>query len=413
MDGDSFATLTALIILLILSALFATAETAFATLSRIRIKNMMENKNKRAALVYRLIQDYDKLISTISVGNNLVSIMAASIATVFFVQIYGDAGITISTIIVTAAILLFGEITPKSLAKKSPEKFAMLLAPLVRFLNVAFTPINFLFSLWQRMISAVYKGTADQTITEDELLTMIDEAEQEGAIDESDSELIHNAIEFNDQLVDDILTPRVDIVGITKQNTEAEISRNFTESGYSRIPVFDGSIDQIIGVIHLRDFFEHVIQGKNGIEDIIKPVIFVTPYMKISDLFARFQKTKSHFAVVTDEYGGTLGIVTMEDILEELVGEIWDEHDEIVEDFTKLEDGTYQVAASASIDKMFELFDLTGEADSTTVSGWIMEQLGRIPEDGDSFEYENIVVTVTKTDHRRVVECVVRVIDDD
>jgi len=409
MDGDSFATLTALIILLILSALFATAETAFATLSRIRIKNMMENKNKRAALVYRLIQDYDKLISTISVGNNLVSIMAASIATVFFVQIYGDAGITISTIIVTAAILLFGEITPKSLAKKSPEKFAMLLAPLVRFLNVAFTPINFLFSLWQRMISAVYKGTADQTITEDELLTMIDEAEQEGAIDESDSELIHNAIEFNDQLVDDILTPRVDIVGITKQNTEAEISRNFTESGYSRIPVFDGSIDQIIGVIHLRDFFEHVIQGKNGIEDIIKPVIFVTPYMKISDLFARFQKTKSHFAVVADEYGGTLGIVTMEDILEELVGEIWDEHDEIVEDFTRLEDGTYQVAASASIDKMFELFDLTGEADSTTVSGWIMEQLGRIPEDGDSFEYENIVVTVTKTDHRRVVECIVRV----
>lgn len=409
MDSDSIATIITLVLLVLTSSFFSATETAFSSLNRIRIKSMADNNNKRAALVYKLVKNYDTLLSTILVGNNIVNITSASIATVLCVNYFGTAGVTISTVVITVVILVFGEVTPKSAAKEFPEAFALFSAPCVQVLIIIFTPVNKLFSLWKKLISRFLKISDSRGITEDELLTILEEAEHDGAINEDDSNLIHNVIEFNDKVVNSILTPRVNIIGVHKDSSKQEITSVFAKSGHSRIPVFESSVDNIVGIIHIKDYLDYISLGEGSMEDMVKPVIFIASSMKISELFKKFQKEKSHFAIVTDEYGGTLGIVTMEDILEELMGEIWDEHDEVIEDFVKLEDGSYKIACSTEIDKMFEFFELTGEAKSTTVSGWIMERLGKIPDDGDEFEYENLVVTVKKTEQRRVIESIVKI----
>lgn len=407
MDSDSIASIISIGILVLCSAYFSATETAFSSLNRIRIKNMAENGSRKAALVQKLYEDYDKLLSTILVGNNIVNIALASIATVLFVRYFGNTGVSLSTLVTTVVVLIFGEISPKSLAKESPEKFAMFSAPILCALIILLTPVNFLFTQWKKLLSKLFKSADDKSITEEELLTIIEEAEHDGAIDEEDKQLIHSVIDFNDSKAGDILTPRVDIIGISKDATVDEISSAFIQAGYSRIPVFDRTIDHIIGVIHIRDFFELILNNNKAVEKIITPAVFITPHIKISDLLKILQTTKCHLAVVTDEYGGTVGIVTMEDILEELVGEIWDEHDEIIEEFTRLEDGTYKIVCSAAIDEMLEFFELTGDVDSSTVSGWVIEQLGAIPKEDDTFTYENLFVTVSKTDNRRAIEIIV------
>jgi CBS domain containing-hemolysin-like protein len=400
--------LSVLVFLLLLSAFFSATEIAFAALSRVRVKNMADNGSKRAALALKLYDRYDKLLSTIVVGNNAVNIAAASVAAVFFVRRFGELGATLSAVIVTAAVILFGEITPKNLAKEAPEKFALFSAPLIRLFMVLLAPLNALFALWKKLLGAIFKTKPDdRAMTEQELLIMVEEAEQEGSIEEEDKTLINSAFEFNDLKAEEILTPRMDVTGIPKGLPADEIARLFLETGYSRLPIYDGSIDDIIGIVHLRDFMQCVLQNEQSVGGIISPAVFVAPGTKISDLLKRLQKEKSHMAIVTDEYGGTAGIVTMEDILEELVGEIWDETDEIIEEFVALGDNRYKIVCSADVDKMFAYFSLTGEVDSSTVSGWIMDMLGKIPEEGDSFVYENLTVTVTKAEHRRVLECVV------
>lgn len=410
MDNNNIFTLFTLSFLVVLSAYFSATETAFSSLNRIRIKSMAGDGSKRAELVLRLYDNYDRLLSTILVGNNIVNIAAASIATVFFIKYFADLGATISTIVITVVVLIFGEITPKSLAKESPEKFASFSAPFLRLLIVVLTPVNYLFAQWKKLLSVIFKTSLDnRAMTEQELLTMVEEAEQDGAINEDDKQLIHSVIEFSDLKAEDIFTPRVDIVGISKDTTTDAITELFLETGYSRLPVYDGSIDNIIGVVHLRDFFDFIIKKKKPLDDIISLAVFVTPSIRISDLLKLLQKKKSHMAVVTDEYGGTAGIVTMEDILEELVGEIWDESDEIIEEFVYLGDNKYRIVCTADLDKLFDHFNLTGKMDSLTVGGWIMDMIGKIPEEGDSFVYENLTVTVNKTEHRRVLECIISV----
>ncbi|MCI8590035.1 MAG: HlyC/CorC family transporter [Clostridiales bacterium] len=409
MDNESILSIIIIILCVILSGYFSATETAFSSLNRIRIKNMADNGNKRAALTYKLSDNYDKLLSTILVGNNIVNIAAASVSTLLFVRFLGNAGPTVSTVVITITVLIFGEISPKSIAKESPEKFAMFSAPFLSMLVFILTPVNFLFTQWKKLLSLIFKTGDDRSITEEELLTLVDEAEKEGAINEEDKEMINNVIDFNDREVNEIYTPRVDIVGIHETASIDEITDTFMESGFSRIPIFKENIDNIIGVIHIHDFFDITLKHKSSIEEIITPVIYVTPKTKINDLLKSLQEAKTHLAVVSDEYGGTAGIVTMEDILEELVGEIWDEHDEVIESFEKIDDSVYKISCSAEIDKMFEFFDLTGEVDSATVSGWIMEELGKIPEEGDAFEYENLSITVTKTDNQRIIECVITV----
>ncbi len=410
MDTDSIRLILILVVLLLLSAYFSASETAFSSLNRIRIKNLAENGHKRAKLVWKLSEHYDKILSTILIGNNIVNIASASLATILFVGWFGDLGVTLSTVAMTVLVLIFGEISPKSLAKESPESFAMFSAPILNALMVLLTPVNFLFVQWKKLLSKLFKSKGDRSITEDELITLVEEAEQEGGINEDESELIRSAIEFNDRMAEDIFTPRVDVEGVPQDADKEKIAQVFAETGFSRLPVYDETIDKIVGIIHQKDFYNHVYRGGLPLASIVKPAVFIPKSMKISDLLHLLQQQKSHMAVIADEYGGTVGIVTMEDILEELVGEIWDEHDEVIESFEKLGDNCYKVVCSTDLDEMFEFFQLTGEADSSTVSGWVMEQLDKIPSEGDAFQYENLCVTVHKTDGRRALEILVDVL---
>ncbi len=393
----------------IMSAYFSATETAFSTFNRIRMKGLAEKGNKRAATVLKLSENYDTLISAILIGNNIVNILATSLATILFVNLIGDLGATVSTIVMTIAVLIFGEVSPKTIAKKKPEAFAIFSAPLIKGITVIFVPFTYLFKQWQNLIARMFKSDDDQGITEEELVSIIEEAEESGDIDKEESTLIKSAIEFNDLEVGDIFTPRIDITAVPSTATKAEVATVFTESGYSRLPVYENDIDNIVGIVYYKDFFP---MGKNkdlAISDIIKPVLYVAKTQPINDLLKELQSKQLHFAVVMDEFGSTAGIVTLEDILEEIVGEIWDEHDEIIEEIKEVGEKEYIVSGMTNISKFFDLFDIDEECESSTVNGWVMTVLERIPEVGDSFEELGLYVEVLEMDGKRIEN--VKVID--
>ncbi len=409
MGTDSYGLMIVFVVCVVLSAYFSASETAFSTANRIRLKSMAQDGNKKAEKTLKIIDDYDNMISAILIGNNIVNIASASVATVMFVEVFGDLGATLSTAFTTIVVLIFGEITPKSIAKATPEKFTMATSTIMSFLMILFKPLIVIFAVWKNAVKKVFKLEVDTSITEGEFLTMVEEAENEGGIDKEDSELIRNVIEFNDVDADEILTPRVDVVGVSVNDTNEKIADAFVQNEYSRLPVYEEDIDDIIGFIHQRDFYTYVLTGEKTLSEIINPVMYVSPNMKISKILAALQQKHEHMAVVTDEFGGTDGILTMEDILEELVGEIYDEHDEEIEEFEKVGENEYRILCTSDIEDMFEFFGISCETESNTVSGWILEQLEKIPEEGDTFDYENLHVFVTKTDSRRVLEIVVKV----
>ena len=397
--------IAALAVLVAFSAYFSATETAFTSLNRIRMRSRAEGGDRRAALALRLSEDYDRFLSTILIGNNIVNISASTLGTVLFTKHVGDAyGPLVSTIVLTAVILIFGEISPKSLAKEHAESFAMFSAPILRIFLAVLGPLNFIFAQWKRLISHLFRHSPDAGITEEELITMVDQAENEGGLDQEESALIRSAIEFGDLEVEEILTPRVDIVAVEDTDTMDEIARVFAESGYSRLPVYHEDIDNIVGVIHEKDFHAARYHGQNDVSALVSNILYTTATTKISDLLRILQKAKAHMVIVVDEYGGTEGLCTLEDIVEELVGEIWDEHDEVIEEFRKQADGSYLISCNANLTDLYDLFSLKGESDSNTVSGWVMEEVGRVPEVGDHFVYEDLDVTVTEVDHRRVLE---------
>lgn len=378
--------------------IFSASETAFTSLNKIRLKTMADDGNKKAAKAYKMAENYDKLLSTVLVGNNIVNITASSVATVLFIRLINESkGPTVSTIIMTVLLLIFGEVTPKTLAKEMPEKYAMFATPFLRALTVILTPAVAFFMLWKKLLSKIFKFKKDDTITGDELLNIVDEAESGGGLDEDESDLIRSAISFYECPVGDILTPRVDVIAVSKDDSVEKIASVFNDSGFSRLPVYSDDTDDIIGFIHIRDFNKYVLTKKQPISSIIKKTVYIAKQMQISELLKLMQQKKTHMAVVADEFGGTLGIVTMEDILEELVGEIWDENDEVIEDFSPQPDGTVKVLGGAQLDKMFEYFDMDEdeESESVSVGGWVLEQLGKMAEVGDTFEYKNLSVTVT------------------
>jgi len=403
MGSDSIGMLIAIVILVAMSAYFSATETAFTSLNRIRLKSRADNGDQRAARTLALAESYDKLLSTILIGNNIVNITATTVSTLFFVKLLDEqSGPAVSTVVLTIVILIFGEISPKSLAKESPEAFAMFSAPLLRFFMVVLTPANFLFSQWKRLLSKLFHNASNDGITEEELVTMVDQAETEGGLDQHESQLIRAAIEFNDLEVEEILTPRVDIVAVEDTDSMDEIARVFAESGFSRIPVYHEDIDDVVGVIHEKDFHAARFRGREDVSSFMSNVLYTTGNTKISDLLRILQKEKAHMV--------TEGLVTLEDIVEELVGEIWDEHDEVIEEFKKQEDGSYLISCNADLTDLFDLFSIRGECDANTVSGWVMEQIGRVPEEGDRFQAEGLDVTVTRVDHRRVMEIRVEVL---
>lgn len=391
-----------MVICLLSSAYFSATETAFSCANKTRLRALAEKGNKKAELAASLAEKYDRLISTILIGNNIVNILLASVATLLFVEeLKLPSGAAVSTAVVTVAVLIFGEITPKSIANDFPEKFAMFSAPFIRIFIWVFLPLNFIFSLWKKLVGKLFKVEQEDNLTQEEFLMMVEEAEHDGDIDTDEGDLLRNAIEFSDLKAEDILTHRVDLEALPLDSAKKEIAQTFAETRFSRIPIYEDNIDNIIGVIHQKDFYVGSGITTAPIKDIISPVLFVHQSERADDLLKKLQKEKSHMAVVVDEYGGTLGIVTMEDILEQLVGDIWDEHDEVVEEFKELDENTFIIDCNMNLDDFCEEFDIETESDSVSVGGWVAEQIGNIPNVNDSFEFENLAVTVTETDSHR------------
>ena len=407
MDDGSITLLVALVILVAFSAFFSASETAFSSLNQIRLKSRADDGDASAARVLAMAEQYDKLLSSILIGNNIVNIAAASIGTILFTKALGpERGATVSTIVLTIVVLIFGEVTPKSLAKEMPERVATLVSPILSLLMVVMTPLTWLFSQWKKLLGHFVHSSESDGITEGELMTMVSEAESDGELTDRESQLIRSAIEFDDVEVEEILTPRVDVIAVEDDTSLEELAQTFADSGYSRLPVYHGTIDNIIGVVHEKDFYLARLKKASSIEDLIAPTLYTTGSTQISQLLRTLREQHHHMAVVVDEYGGTEGIITLEDILEELVGEIWDEHDEATEDFRQQSDGSWLVAGSASVDDLFETLDLPEDEDidSNTVNGLVQEKTRHLPKVGDHFTLGSYTGVVTRTARRRVTE---------
>ncbi len=417
------------------SAFFSACETAFSSLSRIKLKNLAAKKNRRAKLALKLLDSYDKLLSTVLIGNNIVNIASSALATLLCVEFFGHGGVSLAAFVMTILVLLFGEISPKTLAKESPERTALRSAPLLSFFIVIFTPLNYLTAAWKKIIVKLFPVKGERVITEDELLTFVEEARLDGGINRQEEEMIRQAIEFDDLTAAQICTPRMDIEAVSETDSAAVIDAKFAQTGFSRLPVFQGSIDNITGLILLKDFHHKVINGGKPLVSVLKPVVFVTKTIKISRLLRTLQRRQSHLAVVVDEFGGTLGIVTFEDIMEELVGEIWDEHDEVVEAIREVAGG-FRVLGNLSLPDMFDFIhaaragqDNAGEhaagsgdeapdedsaeedkpaIPNVSVGSWALEKLGALPKTGDEFVSMGLRVTVWKVRRHRVLEAFVK-----
>lgn len=404
----------AIVILTLFSGLFSATETAYSSSSKIRLKNMANDGKTKASSVLVILDDFDKFLTSVLIGNNIVNIASATISTLLFSLILkGGKGPTVSTIVITVITLLFGEIAPKSLAKQAPEKFACATVGVVNFFEFVFTPLTIVLKGWTWLVNHFAHIEQDEGDISDELITMVDEAEKDGNLEEHESDLISAAIEFNDLDVKDVLTPRVDIVAVNIASSHDQIEKAFRFNSFSRLPVYENTVDNIVGVIHEKDFYELMYHNNKGpIRRIIKPVIYTSPNTQISTCMKQLQAAKLHMAVVLDEYGGTEGIITLEDIIEELVGEIWDEHD-VVEDFyTRVDDYTWMVKGDAEIDDLIDRFGVEEEDeefDFITVSGWAIAELHHIPKVNEEFDYKNLHVTITKADQRKVLEVKVEI----
>ncbi|MGN0813235.1 MAG: HlyC/CorC family transporter [Candidatus Coproplasma sp.] len=409
MDSTTQIILTLIVVVcVLLSGYFSATETAFTAINKIRLRAKADDGDKGAIRVLKLADNYDRLLSTILIGNNVVNILASSIATLLFVQwVQNNESLAtvLSTLVLTVTVLIFGEVTPKTLAKEHPEGFARMSAPIINVLAYVLTPLNAFFWLWKKMLTKIFKHKEDTTITDDELIIMVDEAEQEGGINAQESSLIKSAIEFNDLEAKDILIPRVDVVAVDCNAPFDEIDKIFFDTRYSRLPVYKDSIDNIIGILHEKDFIKQRMDPGFSLEKAAKPAIFVVSTTKISAVLQQLQKKKSHMAVVSGEFGETVGIITMEDILEELVGEIWDEHDEVESDITEVSETEFKVLGSTSLNDFCGYFDLKDiDCESATVGGWVIEMLGKVPSMGDELSYENLKITVSLTEFRRINE---------
>ncbi len=401
MDSHTITMIVVLGVMILMSAYFSATETAFSSFNRIRMKNMANAGNEKAELVMELSENFDRVLSTILIGNNIVNIGSASLATVLFTQYFPETGVTLSTIVMTILVLIFGEISPKSIAKEMPEKFAMFSAPYIQFIAVVLTPLNIIFMKIKDIVTRMVSVNDERGEIEEELITIVEEATQDGDLEEHEGDLIRSAIEFDDLSAGDILTPRTRLFAIEDDESVESINRLFNESGFSRIPVYHTNIDNIIGVIHLKNFRKHL---NEPIENSISNVLYIPPSMKISKLLKQLQANKTHLAVVLDEYGGTLGIVTLEDILEELVGEIYDEHDDVTAAFQQVKQGEYLIDASTDIEDFFDMFQIKEESESSTVGGWVIDKMQTIPKEKEFFNYNNLTITIVKVEYNRIVE---------
>lgn len=420
---DNIGLFIAMIICLICSGFFSATETAFTSFNKIRMKNSAQDGNKKANLVIKLEEKYEKLLTGILIGNNIVNIALSSIATLYFIKLFtglvnnpDSIGSTVSTAVTTVAVLIFGEISPKVIARQNPDKVAMSFAPIINAIMIIITPLTFIFGAWSNLMVRLFHSKEQNTMTEEELITIVDEAEEGGALESEEGDLIRSAIEFSDVSAGDILTPRVDICAISKDASVEEIAKTFIENSFSRLPVYGEDMDDIIGILHEKDFFIAYHNNNKTVTKHIKKPVHVSEHIKITDLLQTLKSKKCHMAIVVDEFGGTMGIVTMEDIIEELIGDVFDEHDEVTNDYKELPDGSFDVKCSADLDDFLDRFEISVDDDEDlpqTVNGFIMKELETFPQVGDSFEYQNLKIEIKKIGSKRVEEIHVSVIKNE
>ncbi len=412
MDNSDLWKIVLIISMMIFSALFSGTETAFSSVNKLRLKNYEAQGSKKAARALKLANRFDEVLTAVLIGNNIVNIAASSVSTLLFISIFGSNGAAISTIVITILVLTFCEVLPKSYAKKNAEKITLAFAGLLTFLIVVFKPFVFLLN----KLSAIFdRGNKTPSVTEDELKYMIDEIEEEGVIEEQESELVKSALEFDDITVNEILIPRVKVIGVEVNSSIDEIKEIFSSEMYSRMPVYEKSLDDIIGIITNKAFFKMLVEGRSDIRGIIQEVPHIADSKLISEAMKDMQRSKVHLAVVIDQYGGTKGIITLEDIIEELVGEIYDEDDEIIANVVKLADDRYEVAGDLSVSDMLEhigLDDDMVDTECTSVGGWVTDVMEHIPDAGETAETGRFRLTAKEVSEQTVDKVIVEVLPE-
>ncbi len=416
---DFFMEYAAIGLLLAMSAFFSSAETAFSSVNKIRLKHAAAEGNVSAARALKIAESFDKALTAILVGNNVVNILSTSLSTVLCTRIFGTSGVGIATAVMTVLVLTFGEILPKSYAKNHAERLSMLFSGILNFIMIILTPVTAAFGALQRLMQRISGGgKAAPSVTEDELKYIIDEIEGEGVLEEQESDLVRSALEFDDKNISEILVPRVRITAVEKNDSIEHIRELFFSDCYSRIPVYEKNIDNIIGFIHERDFFRLTVNNENtdSIDSIIREVIYITEFSTVSEALAKMQKKKIHMAIIMDQYGGTYGLVTMEDLIEEVFGEIYDETDEEDNSFVRLSENEFEAAAELNIGDMEERLGLpedTVKSESYTIGGWAMELFGRIPEKDDEAESGIFRLKILEAEENRIVRIKITLISNE
>lgn len=405
-----------IVVLTLCSAFFSCSETAFSSISKARLKNYVSQGNKRAKIALDIADNYDKALTTILIGNNIVNIASSSLATVVFTQMLGASGVGVSTIVMTIIVLIFGEITPKTFANENAEKCAIAFAPIISFLMFLFTPVVWLFSQLKKLLGKFYKQSDSPSVTEDELKYIIEEIEEQGVLEEQESDLVRSALDFDEITVNEILTPRVKVVGVDIDTPIDEVKEVFLTEMYSRLPVYEDTIDNIVGVVNQKDFFYMQNKGKTNLSEIVQEVLHISELKLISEALKEMQLAKSHMAIVMDQYGGTKGIITLEDILEQLVGEIYDENDEVEAPISEVSKSSYEISGELTIYELLKYLELPDDyiqTNATTVNGWITEIFGHIPTENETIYTNNgwfIKVISTKNHHVKEVNITIPIV---
>lgn len=419
LDTPGISTYLALVFLVVCSAFFSASETALSSFNKVRMQNLADKGDRKAKTAMQLSEHYSKTLSTILIGNNIVNMGSASLATVVATALLGAAsGPAVATVVMTLLVLIFGEIMPKTLARSKPEKVSMVFGPILRMIQIVLTPIVWCFVQLNKLLIPGKQENDLPSVTEDELKSIFSTAEAEGVLNQQETDILHSVIEFDDTAVQEILIPRVDMEAIDVEDPVEVVLEQVLESGYSRLPVYEEDLDHILGILHTRDLLACLAKGQPvDLRALCREAMFIYRTKEIDQLLTDFRREKCHMAIVTDDFGGTLGLVTMEDILEELVGEIFDESDdeEDVElELEKLEEGSYRLAGECDIHDAFEIMGLeeeTLEEDCFTAAGWALGALGHIPNQGEVFSSHGAVVTVETMDDKRILSLLVHIPD--
>lgn len=411
MDSSSVSQIIALVFLVAMSAVFSSSETAITSVSKIKVRQLDQKDNKNAHLLKKLHDNMQTTISTILIGNNIVNIAASSIATILFTNIFHQNGALISTVVMTVFVLIFGEVLPKTIAQYKNKSVALKFSRFIYFLTLVFKPIVKVLNLLTRLIIKLFVGEDEDssTLTEEELKTLVEVSEEEGVLKNQETEIMINALELKETLAVDIMTPRTSMASVDIEDAESDLKEIIKNITYSRIPVYEDSIDDIIGVLHIKELAHKIIEDDRDfkVRDILKPAFYAYEYIPVVDLFKQMRTKNISISIIIDEYGGTSGIVTMEDILEELVGEIDDEYDNEKE-VTKLSDNEYLVDPEMRIDEVNERFDLDIQSDKfDSIGGFVIELLDRMPKSKDEVEFENLKFVVVNVDKRKITQLMI------